>query len=196
MTAEMAGRVAVEGAWAGLRRLREQWVLLVFFAGALIGLRDTYDEFAKLPALVRQQVSGLATLEAKVTQLDAEVMRRFTVDQSPVVAFPGTKHSVDDGAPGAWTVLHLRPVRRLREACVPRRIDAWMVGRDEQWFTVETSVTLMPALEGETDLDFGVRVHPLMKRGRARVLVQVSFDCRGYPRVETTPWLHFRVLDT
>ena len=90
MTAELAGKAAVEGFWVTLRKLREQWLLLVFLAGALLWARDTYDEFVKLPSLVRQQRSGLATLEATVTRLEAEVVRSLTGDHSPVLGFPGT----------------------------------------------------------------------------------------------------------
>ena len=195
MTAKMAGNAAVEGIWATLRRLREQWLLLVFMTGALLWARDTYDEFAKLPSLVRQQMGGLATLEATVTRLEAEVTRGLTEDHTPVLGFPGAKHGIDDGAPGEWTVLHWRPVERLRNDCVPSVIDAWMVDQGGKWFSVETTVVPMPALETETDLAFGVRVHPLMDRGRAQVLVQVSFDCGTHRQVETAPWLQFRVLE-
>lgn len=194
MTAEMAGKAAVEGIWETLRKLKEQWVLLVFLTGALLWARDTYDEFAKLPSLVRQQMSGLSTLEATVTRLEAEVKRRLTEDHAPVLGFPGTKHGIDDGAPGAWTVLHWRPVERLRYDCVTSAIDAWMVDQNGQWFSVETAVAPMPALEGVADLAFGVRVHPLMARGRAQVLVQIIFDCGTHRQVETAPWLQFRVL--
>jgi hypothetical protein len=194
MTAEMAGKAAVEGAWVTLGKLKEQWVLLVFLTGALLWARDTYDEFAKLPSLVRQQMSGLSTLEATVTRLEVEVKRRLTEDHAPVLGFPGTKHGIDDGAPGAWTVLHWRPVERLRYDCAASVIDAWMVDQNGQWFSVETAVAPMPALEGVADLAFGVRVHPLMGRGRARVLVQITFDCGTHRQVETAPWLQFRVL--
>ncbi len=77
MTAELAGKAAVEGFWVTLRKLKEQWVLLVFLTGALLWARDTYDEFANLPSLVRQQMAGLAALEATVTRLEAEVVRRL-----------------------------------------------------------------------------------------------------------------------
>ncbi len=90
MTAELAGKAAVEGFWVTHRKLKEQWVLLVFLTGALLWARDTYDEFVKLPSLVRQQMTGLATLEATVTRLEAEVVRRLTEDHSPVLGFPGT----------------------------------------------------------------------------------------------------------
>ena len=104
MTAELAGKTAVDGVWVTLNKLKRQWVLLVFLTGALLWARETYDEFAKLPSLVRQQMAGLTTLEATVTRLEAEVMRRLQGDHSPVLGFPGNRHSVDDGAPGAWTV--------------------------------------------------------------------------------------------
>jgi hypothetical protein len=194
MTAELAGKVAVEGVSATLRRIREQWVLLVFFAGALFWLRDTYDEFAKLPALMRQQMSGLATLEATVTRLEAEVKRQLVGDHSPVLAFPGTEHGIDDGAPGDWTVVRWHPLRLLRADCTPLAIEAWMVDQGGQWFSVETSVAPIPAPEGDTDLAFGVRIHPRMDLGHALVLVQVAFDCGTHRQVETAPWLQFRVL--
>jgi hypothetical protein len=195
MTAELAGKAAVEGFWVTLNKLREQWVLLVFLTGALFWTRETYDEFAKLPSLVRQQMAGLTTLEATVTRLEAEVVQRLRGDHSPVLGFPGKRHSIDDGAPGAWTVLRWRPVKRLRADCVPSAINAWMVDRNGQWFSVETAVAPVPALEGEADLAFGVRVHPLMDRGRAQVLVQITFDCGTHRQVETAPWLQFSVLD-
>jgi hypothetical protein len=169
-------------------------MLLMFFAGALIWTRDTYDEFAKLPALVRQQMNGLAQLEVTVTRLEAEVKRRFTQDHSPVLGFPGADHGIDDGAPGAWTLLRWRPVRRLRDDCVPSGINAWMVDRNGQWFSVETALAPMPALEGEADLAFGVRIHPQMEGGRARALTQITFDCGTHRQMETAPWLQFRVL--
>jgi len=171
MTAEKAGRAAVEGAWETLRKLKEQWVLLMFLTGAMLWVRDTYDEFAKLPSLVRQQMSGLTQLETVVTRLEAEVKLRLMEDRSPVLEFPGTKHVIDDGAPGAWTVLHWRPVQRLRDECVPGAIDVWMVDRSGQWFSVETALAPMPAIEGESDLAFGVRVRPQMDPGRAQVRV-------------------------
>ena len=200
MTANMAGNAAVEGIWATLKRLREQWFLLVFMTGALLWMRDTYDEFTILPSLVRQQMGGLETLEATVTRLEAKVKRRLMEDHAPVLGFPGARHSIDDGEPGAWTVLYWRPVVWLRNDCVPSVIDAWMVDQGGKWFSVETTVAPMPALEGpalegETDLAFGVRIHPFMDRGRAQVLVQVTFDCGTHRQVETAPWLQFRVLD-
>jgi hypothetical protein len=169
--------------------------MIAFIAGALFWARDTWQEFRALPALMRQQAEGLGQLEAAIMRLEGELGRRLAADRSPALGFPGTGHTVDDAAPGAWTLVRWRPVRPLRADCVPAGIDAWMVDADGTWFAVETALTPMPALEGETDLAFGVRVHPGMDRGRAQVLVQVSFDCGSHRQVETAPWLQFRVLD-
>jgi hypothetical protein len=195
MTAKLAGKAAIDGVWVTLKTLKEQWLLLVFLTGALLWVRDTYDEFAKLPTLVRQQMSGLAALEATVMRLEVQIVRRLKDNRSPVLGFPGTKHGIDDGAPGAWTTLYWRPVERLRDDCVASAIDAWMIDRNGQWFSVETAVAPMPTLEGEADLAFWVRVHPLMGLGRAQVLIQITFDCGSHRQVETAPWLQFRVLE-
>lgn len=200
MTAETAGKAAVDGVWATLRHLREQWMLITFLAGAAFWIRDIYDEFAPLPALMREQMRGLSQLEATVTRLEGQVKQeQVTPDQgkgnrSPVLGFPGNLHSVDDGAPGAWIMLHWRPVRSLRGDCVPTAINAWMVDADGAWFAVETRLAPMPVLEGEQELAFGLRVHPGMVPGRARVLVQIVFECGSHRQVETAPWLQFRVL--
>ena len=194
MTAKLAGKAAIDGVWVTLRTLKEQWLLLVFLTGALLWVRDTYDEFAKLPTLVRQQMSEFAALEATVMRLEAQIVRRLKDNRSPVLGFPNTKHGIDDGAPGAWTTLYWRPVERLRNDCVASAIDAWMIDRNGQWFSVETTVAPMPTLEGEADLAFGVRVHPLMGLGLAQVLVQITFDCGSHRQMENAPWLQFRVL--
>lgn len=194
MTAEMAGKAAAEGLWASLRRLKEQWMLVAFFAGAAIWARDTWEEFAPLPALVREQTRGLLTLEAAVARLEERVTRQDTADRSPVLGFPGDRHTVDDGAPGAWTVLRWRPVRTLRADCAPAAIDAWMVDAAGTWFGVETALAPMPRLEGEQDLSFRLRVHPGMTPGRARAMAQIAFDCGTHRQVEAAPWLQFRVL--
>ncbi|HUF85827.1 MAG TPA: hypothetical protein VMM59_00460 [Thermohalobaculum sp.] len=194
MTAEMAGKAAADGVWATLRQLREKWMLMAFFAGALVWARDVHDEFAPLPVLVHEQMQALAALDAAVTRLEGQVTRGFASDRSPVLGFPGTRHGIGDGAPGAWTLLSWRPVRRLRADCVAEAVEAWMVDAAGAWFAVEMALAPMPALEHEQDLAFGIRVHPAMTPGRALALVQVSFDCGTHRQVEAAPWLQFRVL--
>lgn len=200
MTAEMAGKAAAEGLWTSLRRLREQWMLVAFFAGAMIWARDTWEEFAPLPALVREQTRGLAQLEDVVARLEERVSERVSeraaADRSPVLGFPGDRHAMEDGTPGSWTVLRWRPVRALRADCVPAAIDAWMVDAGGAWFAVETELAPMPLLEGEQDLAFRLRVHPGMAPGRARAMAQIAFDCGTHRQVETAPWLQFRVLES
>lgn len=194
MTAEMAGRTAFYGAWETLRKLREQWVLVVFLAGAVFWVRDAYEEFVGLPDLVREQMAGLSALETTVTKLEAELVRRLDGNRSPVLGFPGTRHGVDDGMPGSWVVLHWSPVRRLRNDCTPIGIDAFMIDEAGRWFSVQTSMKPMPVLEGDADLAFGLQIPVGMGRGRARAGVQVTSDCTTHLQVETTPWLPFRVL--
>jgi len=195
MTAEAAGKVAVDSVWGTLRRLKEQWVMLVFLTGALLWVRDTYGQFANLPELVRRQMDGFAALETTVTRLEAELVRRLDMEQGPVFAFPGSRHSVDDRVPGAWTVLRWSPVQRRREDCVPTRVDAYMVDRSGQWFSVGTALAPMPSVEGETELAFGVQIDSRMSRGRVRVGLQITSDCGARRQVQLTPWLQFRVLD-
>lgn len=193
MTAERASKAALGGIWETLRSAKEQWVLLVFLAGTLLWARDTYQEFAGLPELVRRQMDGLATLEATVTRLEVELKRRFEGDREPVFGFPGTGHSIDDGAAGAWTVLRWRPVRRLRADCLPVAIDAFMVDVAGQWFSVESAMTPMPALDGDADVAFGIRIPAAVHPGRARVGVQITSDCGSHMQVDPAPWLQFRV---
>ncbi len=193
MTADLAGRAAIEGVWGTLRRLKEQWLLVLFLSGAILWVRNTYDEFAKLPPLVRQQMTGLAELQETVTRLEGEVKRRLLGDRTPVLEFPGARHGVADGAPGTWTTLSLRPVRRLRDDCVPRGISAWMVDHQGRLFSVVTAMRSMPLLRDETDLAFSVLVPGAATAGRAKLLVQIVLDCGTHRQVETVPWQQFRV---
>lgn len=194
MTAEIAGKAAIESAWSTLRRMREQWLLILFLTGALLWARDTYDEFAKLPPLVRQQMSGLAELRETVMRLEDQVKRRLLGDRTPVLEFPGTRHGIADSVPGQWTILSWRPVRRLRDDCVPKGLDAWIVDRRGQWFSVETAVSSLPALRDEVNLSFGVLVDPAVSEGRAKLTAQIVFDCGTHRQVQTAPWLQFRVI--
>jgi hypothetical protein len=162
-------------------------------AGALLWAQETYQEFAGLPELVRRQMDGLTALEVTVTRLETELMRRFERDDEPVFGFPGTGHSIDDGAAGAWTVLRLRPVRRLRADCLPVAIDAFMIDVAGQWFSVETAMTPMPVLDGDADIAFGILIPASVHPGRARVAVQITSDCGSHMQVDPAPWLQFRV---
>lgn len=193
MTVETAGRAALDGVMGTARRLRDQWLLIVFLSGVALWVRDTYQEFAKLPPLVRAQMSGQTELQATVARLEDEVMRRLITDRSPVLGFPGTRHRVADGVPGGWTTVTWRPVRRLRVDCFPRAMRAWMVDSRDQWFSAETALQAMPALAEDAELAFAVKVPEAAAVGRARLLAQVDTDCATHHQVETAPWLQFRI---
>lgn len=184
----------MDGAMGTVKRLRDQWLLILFLSGVALWVRDTYDEFAKLPPLVREQMSGQAELQATVARLEDEVMRRLIGDRSPVLGFPGTRHRATDAAPGDWTTVTWHPVRRLRVDCVPRTIRAWMVDSRNQWFSAETALRAMPALAEDAELAFAVRVPEAAAVGRARLLTQVDTNCATHRQVETAPWLHFRIF--
>ena len=183
----------MDGVMGTVKRLREQWLLILFLSGVALWVRDTYQEFAKLPPLVREQMSGQAELQASVARLEDEVKRRLLGDRSPALGFPGTRHQVADGVRGDWIIATWQPVRRLREDCVPRAIRAWMVDSRGHWFSVETGLQAMPALAEDAQLAFAVRVPEAAAEGRARLLAQVDTDCTTHRQVETAPWLQFRI---
>jgi len=110
------------------------------------------------------------------------------------LGFPGRRHSIEDGAPGAWVILRWNPVRRLRSDCTPVSIDAFMIDIAGRWYSVQTSMKPMPFLEGDEDLAFGLQIPVGMAIGRARAGVQVTSDCGTHLQVETTPWQSFLVL--
>jgi hypothetical protein len=190
----MAGRTAANGTWETLRRLKEQWVLIAFLAGAVFWVRDVYDDFVGLPDMVRRQMEGLSALETTVAKLEAELVKRLNGDRSPVLGFPGVRHGIEDGVPGAWVFLRWNPVRRLRTDCFPVEIDAFMIDKTGRWYSVQTSMNPMPLLEGDEDLAVGLKIPAGMTAGRARAGVQVTSNCGTHMQVEVTPWQTFRVL--
>ncbi len=194
MTAETAGKAAIEGVWGTLRALRDQWLLLAFMAGALAWLRDTYDEFAPLPATVAKQAAELSMLTDSVVRLEEALVREGQVRENPALAFPAGRLSMEDGRAGGWAVARLRRVRPLREDCRTEEVDAWVIDSQGRWFLAETSMSLVPQLTEETDLAFGVHVHADAAPGRAQVLVQFTHDCGTHRQLQTAPRLQFRVI--
>lgn len=192
MTAEKAGKAAIEGLWDTIRRLRDQWVLLAFMLGALMWLRDIYDEFVPLPAIVAAQTDELTAMAESVARLEQEWGQRDR--QAPVLEFPGTRHSIEDARPGEWAAARLAPTRPLRKDCRTVGIDVWLIDARGRWFAVETSLGKMPRLDAETDFAFGVRVHPDAAPGRAQVLVELTHDCGTHRQVQAAPRLHLRVI--
>lgn len=193
MTARKAGVLAAEGVWSTLRRLRDQWVLLVFAASVLFWARDVYDQFVDLPARVAELGTAIGDLRSDIARLEAGQDSR-TVDRSPALAFPGGRHAIEDGRPGDRVTVRLAPVERVRGGCRNSDLAAFMIDAGGRWHSVETDLARAPQIEGSQELAFRVMVHPRMAVGRAEFLVQVAQDCGQHRQVDGSPRLHFRVL--
>ena len=194
MTAEKtAGMKQIETVWGPLRTLRDQWFLLVFMAGALFWLRDTYDEFAALPATVAAQRAELAALANGVAKLERSLDRQEARRFQPAFRLGDDGHVVEDGRPGEWTTVRLAQVAPTRTDCRAYAIDAWLIDNAGRWFSAPTSLTLAPGLTGETELAFDVRIGPEVAPGRAQMVVQFTHDCGTHHQVQTVPRLPFRI---
>lgn len=193
--ADKADEWAMGRAWGWIRWIREQWLMLLFLGGALVGISDAVEAWRTVPA-------DLAALKRAVTEVAAGISRIEAADAgdtasaaSPgaAVAFPGDRHRIEDGAAGAWTVVRLRPARALRSDCRPGRVDVWIVDAGGRWFTADTRLGRVPRLTGDTDLAFGVRIPGDAAPGRAEARVQLTHTCGGHLQVQVAPWLPFRV---
>lgn len=193
MTARKAGELAAEGVWVTLRRLRDQWLLLVFAASVLFGVRDVYDRFVDLPARVEALGVAIDELREGVERLEAG-QAGATFDGSPALIFPGTGHAVEDGRPGNMVTVALAPVEGVRGDCRNGDLAAFMIDAEGKWYSVETDLVRVPQIEGSQKLAFGVMVHPRMAVGRAELLVQLTQSCGSHSQVEASPRLPFRVL--
>lgn len=193
--AETAGKMAIDSAWATLRTLRDQWLMLVFLTGSLLWLRDTYERFEQVPAQLAEHGVRLAALQDEVAGLQAAIGQDMAARTGAVIAFPGSRHAIEDARAGEWTVARLMPARPLRGDCRTVGVDAWMIDGEGRWFSAETGVATIPKLTEETDLSFQVRVPAEAAPGRALVLVQLTHDCGTHVLVQTTPRLPFRVIE-
>lgn len=193
MTARKAGELAAEGVWVTLRRLRDQWVLLVFAASVLFWARDVYDRFVDLPTRVEALGQAVGELRSQVARVEAGGGGR-SVDRRPALAFPGMRHAIEDGRPGARVTVSLAPVERVRGDCRNTDLAAFMIDAGGRWYSVETELVRVPQIEGSQELAFSVKVHPRMAVGRAQFLVEMTQDCGSHRQVDGSPRLPFRVL--
>lgn len=193
MTANHTGRNTVSGLWLTLKRLRENWILIVFVATALYGARDVYHEIIRLPHRVETLHATLGELEGGMVRLEAALLAP-AVDQGEVLSFPGLLHAATDGQPGEWVMARFRPVHALRPECQPAGLAAYMIDSDRRWFSVQTDLAGWPLMGSHQELAFGVEVHPRMAVGRAQLLIQVVHDCGGQLQVDSSPVLPFHVL--
>ncbi|MEM9140213.1 MAG: hypothetical protein AAGB15_10325 [Pseudomonadota bacterium] len=193
MTAKRAGRLAALGFWRTLRRLRDQWLLLVFLATALFWMRDTYEQFVDLPADVAGLHTSIGALHDRIAHLEQN-LEPIAAVRTDALAFPGTGHSIGDGRPGSFVTVRLAPAKRVRPECRATGLASFLIDANGRWFLAETDLARMPHFSGSEDLAFAVRVHPRMAVGRAQFLVQVTQDCSTHLQVDSAPRLHFRVL--
>ena len=194
MTAANAGKLAAEGFWMTLKRLRDQWVLLAFLATALFYARDFYDEFVELPARMGALQKQVVALRSDIARVQAG-QTGLRVNRSPALIFPGLRHAVEDGRPGASVTVRFRPAEQVRSDCRADALVAYMIDARGRWYSVQSDLVRIPRLVDAQELAFGVMVHPSMAVGRAQFLVQVVQDCGDHLQVDSSPRLHFRVLD-
>lgn len=193
MTATRAGKLAADGLWSSLKRLRDQWVLLVFLATALFWTRDFYETLVDLPARVQEQRKVIDQINVAISRLEQKRSGPL-IDRAPALKFPGSEHGIEDGRPGSTVIARLIPTDWLRAECTATGLAAFMVDASGKWYSVETTLVRLPQLFGSQKLAFGVTVHPEMLPGRAEFLVEFRHDCGTHIQVDTSPRLPFRVL--
>lgn len=194
MTAEKNASV-MQGVLGALRTLRDQWLLLAFMAGALFWLRDTYDEFAPLPATVAAQTVKLAALTQGVARLEQTLDRQDERRFAPAVSLGAHGNVVEDGRAGEWITARLKRVVPLRTDCRADALNAWLIDQAGRWFSAPTSLDRLPELRGETELGFGVRIGTEAVPGRASLLVQFTHDCGTHRQVLTATSLPLLVIE-
>lgn len=193
MTAKSAGTLAATGFWRTLKRLRDQWLLVVFLATALFWSRDVYEQFVDLPTQVVELQGTIGDLRQDISRLDTR-LASTAPDRAPALVFPGSGHTVDDGRPGSFVTVRLNPAKRVRDDCRTTGLVVFMIDALDRWFTVETDLLHPPLLSGQQELAFAVKVHPRMAVGRAQFLLQATQDCVSHLQVDTSPRLQFRVV--
>lgn len=199
MTADTAGKAAVREIWATLRKIRDQWVMIVFLTGALVWARDTWERLAGLPAAIDGIAAGVERLTGSLAAVETLAERLAGAPEGrgragPVLAFPGGRHGATDARPGGWSEVRLDPVRLTGQGCAPLRLDAFVVDAGGRWFQAEATIGAPPVLAPEGDLAFGVRVPAPVPAGRAAIAVSFVHDCGGDLAVDAAPRLPIRVL--
>lgn len=193
MTAERAGKLALDGIWGTLKQVRDQWVLLAFVMTALVWARDLYEQITDMPPQVAELREHVDVLGAAIARLDGARVHA-EVDRSPALAFPGMKHVVEDGRPGGLVTVRFRPARWVRADCRPGTLAAYMIDAEEKWRSVDVDLVRLPRILETQDIAFGVHVPLRMAIGRAQLLIQITQDCGTHVQVDSSPRLHFRVL--
>lgn len=191
MTARKAGELAAGGVFATLKRLRDQWVLLVFMASALFWARDIYEEFADLPTRMAALGVEVGELRSGVERLSAG-QAAATASRAAGQGVPGMGHAVQDGRPEDIVIVSLATDLSERNDC-NTELAAFMVDSAGKRFSAEAELIQGEQDEESEGLAFGVKIHPRMDVGRAELLVQLIRKC-GSRNMETSLRLPFRVL--
>lgn len=157
MTARKAGGLVAGGMWKTLRRLRDQWLLLVFAASALFWVRDVYDRFVDLPARVEALGRTVGELQADVRLAGAG--RGDAAGQQDAGADGRTSPDLVSGE------CSRRGGIRMVAACV--------VGEGRGAADLLTGL----ATDGGRGFAFGVTVRQGAAVGRAKLLVQPGQPC-------------------
>lgn len=199
MTADTAGKAAVREAWTTLRKLKDQWVMIVFLTGALVWARDTWERLAALPVAIDGIAAGVEALSGRLAAVEALAAGGAApaggqVRAGSVLAFPGERHRASDARPGGWSEVRLDPVRPTGRNCAPVDLDAFVVDAAGRWFQAEATIGAPPVLDPEGDLAFGVRVPAEVPAGRAAIAVSFVHDCGETLAVDAAPRLPIRVL--
>jgi hypothetical protein len=193
MTTDPSGKGS-PGVLSALRKLREQWVLIVALASALFWARDLMEEYARLPREVSRQGEAVKALSARVAGIET----RLGVPEGGPAPRPGIAPDALpgplEGRAGAWTVLRWRSVYALDPDCVPRSASAVLVDGEGHWHALESRLRRDGQTPGERSLALGVRPHESMGTGRARIRIRLTHACSGLQREESSDWVPFVLL--
>lgn len=192
MEADGSGRELL-GTLDVLKRLREQWMLVIALVSALFMARDLAEVYVRLPGDVRRQAETVAGLGVRVTGLEDRIGHVEVAGSAPGQTAPSTLSGRLEGRAGSWTTLGWHSAAALDPDCALHRADAVLVDTEGSWHALELHLE-RASVSAREGLAFRVRLHPRMELGLARVRVRVLHRCRGVDREESSPWTPFVLL--
>jgi len=189
MTAEHQQEQAPPGVFARLKRIREQWLVVVALASALFWARDWVEVYAGLPARLDRQEVGLQSVSVRTGWLEAVVSAWPGRAGGRSDRLPGVRFGLGTLSPGQTAVIAW-PGGRPEERCTMHSATGVMVDAAEQWFPVTASLAPEPNAETQ-GLAVAVAPHPGMEAGQARLKLRLTRECPDRQRIEISPWLVF-----
>lgn len=193
MKADASGR-GMQGTLDVLKRLREQWMLVIALVSALFWMRDLAEIYARLPGDVRRQDAAVAGLTVRVSGLEDRIGHIEAAGSAPAPTSPSTLSGRLRGRADHWSMLAWHSAGALDPGCAVRRADAVLVDADGTWHGLELHLERgqAPPREG---LAIRVRPHLRMGSGLVRIRVRVVHRCHGADREESSPWTPFVLLN-